>query len=175
MKTKFCKKCNSTKSVDEFVKSSKSSDGLWVYCKDCHKKWKPRVLPEMKKTRTKKQCRMCGEMKFFSEYVAGSVNNHTYCSTCRRARGFSASLSKWGLTPESYVELSKSQGDVCAICREPEKEKKRLSVDHDHKCCDGNFSCGKCIRGLLCFRCNRGLGVFGDDVSLLRKAITYLS
>jgi hypothetical protein len=47
-------------------------------------------------------------------------------------------------------------------------------VDHDHACCPGTRSCGKCIRGMLCNRCNTGLGMFLDDPNRLRHAASYL-
>jgi hypothetical protein len=70
--------------------------------------------------------------------------------------------------------MEKSQNGVCKICGEPEKYKNRLSVDHDHSCCPGITSCGKCIRGLLCSNCNRVLGQVNDDKGLLQKMIDYL-
>lgn len=48
-------------------------------------------------------------------------------------------------------------------------------VDHDHTCCPGKRSCGRCVRGLLCNRCNRALGQFGDDIETLRRAVAYLA
>jgi hypothetical protein len=87
-------------------------------------------------------------------------------------------LKRFGLTPEAYDARAKEQGFACALCGQPETEKYgnkdtdkygatlSLAVDHDHAT--------GVIRGLLCRRCNRGLGVFGDDIELLSKAIQYL-
>jgi hypothetical protein len=58
--------------------------------------------------------------------------------------------------------MLEDQGHACAICREPFIEQ-RPRIDHDHNCCkvppNGvSRSCGKCVRGLLCVRCNTWLG-----------------
>ncbi|TDI97076.1 MAG: hypothetical protein E2O29_01530 [Deltaproteobacteria bacterium] len=74
---------------------------------------------------------------------------------------------RYGITLEDYNRMFKRQKGKCAICCIPESMiKKRLSVDHNHKT--------KKVRGLLCDRCNNGLGRFKDDAKLLRKAIRYL-
>jgi hypothetical protein len=77
------------------------------------------------------------------------------------------------MKPEQYIEKLSEQGGVCAICGKASE--KRLHVDHNHACCSGDKTCGKCIRGLLCFRCNAGLGFFLDDRYSLSKAIEYLT
>jgi len=58
----------------------------------------------------------------------------------------------------------------CAICGAHD----RLVIDHDHDCCAGVRSCGKCVRGVLCCNCNWGLGAFRDDPERLAGAITYI-
>src|SRR3989304_573545 len=63
-------------------------------------------------------------------------------------------FAKYGLSVDGYNAILKAQGGACAICKKPPK-KRRLNVDHNHKT-------GR-IRGLLCFRCNYGLGWFQDD------------
>lgn len=79
---------------------------------------------------------------------------------------------KYGITPEQYAEMLVSQKGVCAICHQPERSRgckgsiRVLTLDHDHATNE--------IRGLLCDRCNRGLGYFGDDPQKLAAAITYL-
>jgi hypothetical protein len=61
------------------------------------------------------------------------------------------------------------------ICKQKDTSfRKRLSVDHDHACCSGEGSCGKCIRGLLCHKCNLALGAINDDINILQKMIDYL-
>lgn len=74
-------------------------------------------------------------------------------------------LRSHGLTLEDYNRESEKQKHVCAICGK--KNKRYLCVDHDHK--TGKF------RGLLCDRCNQGLGSFQDNPNLLKSAIQYLS
>lgn len=81
---------------------------------------------------------------------------------------------KYGVRQEQYDALLAVQGGVCAICRRP-PEKLRLAVDHDHGCCSGQRSCGKCVRGLLCGPCNTAIGSLRDDPALLAAASKYLT
>lgn len=90
----------------------------------------------------------------------------------KKARGYQLK-KQYNMTLEEYDELLKTQNFVCAICGLPETQHSNkkgkvdsLRVDHDH-------DTGK-IRGLLCSRCNFGLGHFQDDKKLLNKAINYL-
>jgi hypothetical protein len=69
-----------------------------------------------------------------------------------------------------YPECANPKCDVAG----PE-EKYTYAVDHDHSCCDTNASsCGKCIRGLLCSKCNITLGMVGDNPETLLGLVEYL-
>jgi hypothetical protein len=72
----------------------------------------------------------------------------------------------YGISKEEYLALIFNQKGKCAICKKIPKNKKGLFLDHCHN--------SKKIRGLLCSNCNSGLGMFLDDVKLLRKAVKYL-
>lgn len=74
--------------------------------------------------------------------------------------------SRYNLTPEQVEEMA---ANGCGICgtHEWNGRHKRPHVDHDHKT-------GK-VRGILCSECNTGLGKFKDDLTLLRRAMDYLS
>jgi hypothetical protein len=79
----------------------------------------------------------------------------------------------YNITPTQWQIMYDLQVGVCAICENPEISS-RLHVDHNHSCCAGSKSCGKCIRGLVCSSCNNGLGRFKDNPALLRNAANYL-
>ena len=100
-----------------------------------------------------------------------------YQTSYRRHYNHRAAYLKriYNITPEDYNRLLTEQHGVCAICIRPPKEGTFLKVDHDHQCCPGEKSCGKCIRGLLCSNCNAGLGFFKDSYINLNMAIDYLS
>ena len=78
---------------------------------------------------------------------------------------------KYKLTKFMYLEMLEKQNGVCAICKLP-PNRNWLAVDHDHACCPGIKTCGKCIRGLLCGSCNSFLGRVNDDSNSL---IAYLT
>lgn len=84
-------------------------------------------------------------------------------------------LSRYGIGLAEYRQMLESQGGVCAICgNSPYASVRNLSVDHDHSCCAGNRSCGKCVRGLLCLRCNNAIGLLRDSPEVVQSAVDYL-
>ena len=75
----------------------------------------------------------------------------------------------YGLTPEAFDRIFDEQGRTCAICGAEEAKDERgfrPHVDHCH-------ATGR-VRGILCGRCNKGLGLFHDDAGLIKRAISYL-
>jgi hypothetical protein len=73
-------------------------------------------------------------------------------------------LRSYGITWDDYKDLLVRQGGVCGICKKLFAS--RLCVDHCHA--------RRTVRGLLCIKCNAGLGCFDDDPERLRAAIAYL-
>lgn len=96
----------------------------------------------------------------------------TYCRPCMRDRQRERS---YGIPGQRYRELLAAQGGVCAVCRGVCGTGRDLAVDHDHACCPGDKSCGKCVRGLLCGNCNMGIGLLKEDPVRLEAAIGYLA
>jgi uncharacterized protein YmfQ (DUF2313 family) len=74
--------------------------------------------------------------------------------------------STFGITVEEYRALFKAQGGVCAICNTDTPTGYNWHVDHCH-------TTGK-VRGILCSKCNQGLGLFNDKENLLERAASYL-
>ena len=80
-----------------------------------------------------------------------------------------ATLKKrYGVTPEDYDRMLEERGGCCEICgRSGANCKRSLCIDHDHL--TGN------LRGLLCAKCNLGIGYFSDNTTLLENAKVYLT
>jgi hypothetical protein len=87
------------------------------------------------------------------------IRNPEKCKNARLKKEFGISIDEY------YKKLAK-QKKVCAICSKSCSSGKNLAVDHCH-------TSGR-IRGLLCGKCNLGLGLFKDDVILLDTAKKYL-
>ena len=117
------------------------------------------------------------------KYPPNGMRGRRYCEPClaiimtRLARA-SAGVNRdkyyqrtYGMTERAYGDMLQRQDGLCAICKNLPSHAPgtapRLVVDHDHTT--------GLVRGLLCQRCNQGLGMFGDDVANLASAILYLT
>jgi hypothetical protein len=172
---KTCTKCSILKNFSDFHRKSSVKDGYAHWCKICVKAYdnkehdSKRVFP-VKVQNGLIHCRRCERYLDKSSFW----KTNTYCKDCSKLIGHSANLKRFGMTVDDYITLEKSQNGVCAICKNPEQNKNRLSVDHNHACCPGTTTCGKCVRGLLCSNCNTFLGNAKDSIDILKNAITYL-
>ena len=73
----------------------------------------------------------------------------------------------FGIGLHEYDLMFTEQKGKCACCGSHQNElTKNLAVDHDH---DTGL-----IRGLLCGKCNTGIGILGDNIEGLMKALNYL-
>lgn len=71
---------------------------------------------------------------------------------------------KYGIDQEVFEKMLADQDNKCLICST--EFIKTPALDHDHKT-------GR-LRGVLCHKCNSGIGFFKDDPVLIQKAIDYL-
>lgn len=67
---------------------------------------------------------------------------------------------------EWHAEAWAAQDGRCYLCGTPAV---KPVIDHDHECCQPGRSCPACRRGIACDRCNRLIGMVGDDPDLLRR------
>lgn len=93
---------------------------------------------------------------------------------------------RYQMSPDEYEAEFTAQGRKCPLCSALEgSTERRFPVDHDHKCCSGTKSCGKCRRGITCPNCNRKIGFLEEVLcegtvspksgTWLEKAMEYLT
>lgn len=94
-----------------------------------------------------------------------------FCSSkCRLAvskpREFVNRCRKYHISPSEYFEILERQGGRCGVCRSKPETKTALEIDHCHK--------SGLVRGLLCGRCNTGIGQLADNIAGVLQAAKYL-
>lgn len=116
--------------------------------------------------------RLCILCKFHLSTDKFSFNNNgrlyprcIKCTTLYRS---------YKISYRDYLEILESQGGVCKICGKEPEGSYSLVVDHDHSCCPFQDTCGKCIRGLLCGKCNTGIGCLDESKEIILSALRYL-
>ena len=78
-------------------------------------------------------------------------------------------LYEHGITLEQYESIVEKQGGKCPVCKKLLSETTKTKSPHvDHNHITGN------IRGVLCGKCNRGIGFIEDNVEIAKNIIEYL-
>ena len=148
---KKCYSCEKTKTINEFSIQKNTTGKRFSDCKACRaeksKRWRLKNVERTKDIQRKYR-------KSNPEKMA--LKNRTM-----------ALKRFYGLTVEEYNARLDSQSGACAICgTDTPQGRGRFHVDHDHKTNQ--------VRGLLCHRCNAGMGHFADNPELMIKAVDYL-
>jgi hypothetical protein len=177
--SKRCPSCGETKSTTAFGTNRSLGDGLSFYCLECNRE---RSNARYRRHRRAqgfevrdhswipdgyRWCPSCRQPVAHDDYTRNSRTASGFgsrCKACKSAEDSAAYFYRtYKLTQNAVADLRVAQGDLCAICDEPEPQ----HLDHDH-------STGA-IRQLLCQRCNHGLGLFRDDPIVLHAAGYYVS
>jgi len=169
----ICKSCNAKINREK-------RNGTYVYpdkstnCKDCF--LKPKDEKERESFFVKDKTIKSGYANLCKKCASARTMRHQKNNPEQfKKRLKRYSLSKYGITIEEYNKILKKQNKRCAICKTKAKDSnKSFSVDHNHLCCPGKTSCGSCVRGILCNRCNLMIGLSKDSPETLKHAIIYL-
>lgn len=123
-----------------------------------------------------KRCSGCKKWKPLNAFSKCRDGHQTRCKECRPSDYTHAARTvaqiradnlkkKFGITVEEYDAMFKEQRGRCAICGFPPIFG-TLHVDHCHDTLK--------VRGLLCKKCNTGIGMFRDDPEVMQAAIEYI-
>jgi hypothetical protein len=158
--------CGLEKPLSEFYRANESADGYRTECKVCNLARRARRYREDPEMRARDIARV-------QKWQRDHAERHS--ETQRRVRakpGYAERMReghlkrKYGMTPGDYERLLAEQDGRCAICGGLPADGQSLHVDHCHE--------SGLVRGLLCFNCNAGLGMFDHDGERLGAAATYL-
>lgn len=193
MENKACKKCLEEKAIESFpkVKGGRYYSGT---CRECYNASKRSGTQKILWTDGKnKECGTCLKIKPISEFANKNNKPGFRCKSCHNSwykeyykknntkiknsvkqyknkiGPVAIRASKYGLTENQLQDMINMFDAKCWIC----KKEDWYAVDHDHNCCNSG-SCGECVRGLLCSRCNTMLGYAKDNAELLKQAAKYL-
>jgi len=111
-------------------------------------------------------CKACDSVRV-SEWQKN--NSIKYKESLKKRR-----FKRHNTTEENCIKLYVLQNKSCSMCN-VKFDLDSLNIDHDHSCCPGQYSCGSCIRGLLCSPCNLFLGMYEKNPKSLKGLIKYIN
>ena len=160
-----CSKCGLDKPETEFYKTSGRR------CKQCHN------VDCSKRNKRNPEKNRVSSRKWYYAHREEAIAKVRQWQKANRQRDSvlqhkNSLLRNYQMHYEDYCNAVDQQGGKCAVCGT--SPKRRLAVDHDHKCCPQVPTCGRCTRGLICSNCNTTVGLVKEDISVLHKLIAYL-
>ena len=166
---KVCTQCGASKDAENGFYFRNVAAGLrHAECKDCTLKRNGSPTARISQHKCNANWRASNPEKVKANIAGWTARNPDKALNLRLRARFNIDLI-------DYNRMLKAQNGACAICKRLPKLGKRLVVDHDHSCCSSpRKACGKCVRGLLCQRCNFFLGIFETHRHLFNDFDSYL-
>lgn len=124
-------------------------------------------LPADRDEQNQKQCRNCLMWLPTTDYYNAATTVDRLAGSCKACVRLYQLAYQYGLDPHTWAALT---ANGCQACGGYDG----ISVDHDHSCCPGSVTCGKCVRGALCRSCNTALGLLNDSAARLDQLARYL-
>lgn len=131
----------------------------------------------MGNSKTCKKCNITKPLNAFHKDKQYKDGRHGSCKDCRntyntmykkankdkyiKSSRKSTAIGTYGISLEEYTKCM-STSDKCEICGSTG----RLCYDHDHTTLE--------FRGVLCKKCNTGIGLLGDTEECVLNALRYL-
>ena len=162
--TRRCHVCKQLKPIEQFSRHAKKPLGYGYACLACNRE---RQRDWRQKNPDAHRADVAAWRKYNPDKVAQYARNwRTRNPEKARANNL---RDNQGITQKQYDDMHEAQNGCCKICgtNKSTGRGKKLEVDHCHRSLQ--------IRGLLCHRCNTGLGYFKDDPAILQSAIAYLA
>jgi predicted nucleic acid-binding Zn ribbon protein len=143
-------------------------------CSDAWNNEQRRLATLRAKKAARRPCAVCARpipetratQAIYCSYECKKLGGRSGSPKARQAQTDNNRHYLYGITAEEFEARLVSQDGKCAICRTDTWTGKGPHVDHSHET--------GVVRGILCHKCNLGLGKFNDDPDLLRAAISYL-
>ena len=111
-------------------------------------------------------CRPCVRAYYKIHRHSNVFGNASYRKAFKK-NNLTRKCKRLGISADEFTRLYKLQDGKCALCEIDQGECiKRFAIDHDHAT--------GIVRGLLCDKCNRGIGLLNDSPSILIKAAEYV-
>lgn len=148
-KVRKCKKCSEEKPLELFRKNKSCAEGRTYECLVCTREYKRNLEASNK--------------EHFKKYKKKYRTQGSRRAECIK--------KDYGISYDEYVDIYNRDLGKCRICSktlaiEKTENLETASIDHCHKS-------GR-IRGILCGKCNIGIGMFDENLDLLLKARDYL-
>lgn len=188
--TQECAKCEVRRPKADFKRPGQGKkDFTFPVCCWCHRTRNANgdLVPYRMPTPIDEYCIRCLQNKVnMAKRAPSEARKFTWCNGCKwkkwqawhagrpvkrpknfhtRFDKFTVYVTKYDITIQDYDLLFEYQNRVCCICRKMPKHG-RLHIDHCHATGD--------VRGLLCMKCNHGIGKLGDTADGVQRALNYL-
>ena len=163
---KKCRQCKESKQLTEFYIDKRYNSRVTL-CRSCWVKSTSKWAKENPERMAESTLRYC--LKNREKILERGRKRYAKIpKEERKRRNRKENLKRLGLDEESLAQIFIKQNGVCAICAEQIslRNDRFTHLDHCHK--------SKKFRGILCTKCNTGLGKFNENVAVLQNAILYL-